>query len=91
MPSKNLNYNTPPPSAGDLQVTLDTIWIYISKWRPQISVKNCNKIQLWNLLTEERNSKFHLLERKSDISGKEKNYFIYNFQTKEWSPFNFEP
>ena len=72
----------PPESSKDLVNFQDTVWIKIfDKWKPQTSAKNCNKGQLWSLLTLEKESTFHFLERKQ---GTKKGYFMFNFQSQEW-------
>jgi hypothetical protein len=72
----------PPSKDKDLINFSDTVWIKIlHKWRPQISARNCNKAQLWNLLTSEKESTFHALERKK---GNQKEYFLFDYPSSTW-------
>ena len=79
---------TIPTRSGDLRPYKDRVFIYMGKnkgWIPQMSVLNCNKPRTWNLLTEEKNSSFHYLERKD---GKDKRLLIYLYHEKKWVDFD---
>jgi hypothetical protein len=71
----------PPENSGDFVNFSDTVWINLNGWRPQLSIRNCNKAAMWGILTTERESKFHCLER---IRGNEKRYFQFYFPTQQW-------
>lgn len=63
----------------------DKIFIYLGKekgWKPQLSVLNCNKIRVWELLTLHKESTFHYIER-SHLKQK----LIYNSDTKQFVDF----
>lgn len=52
---------------ADLIPYKDVVYIYLGKdkgWRVQLSVLNCNRVKIWNLLTVHPNNTFHYLERK---------------------------
>ena len=55
-----------PQKSGDLRPFKDRVWIYLGEergWRPQLSVQNCNKNIVWELLTASPQNLTHRLER----------------------------
>jgi hypothetical protein len=53
----------PPKHAGYLRPYLDVVYIYLPKkgWIPQLSVLNCNREQVWKILTDKKLAKIHYL------------------------------
>lgn len=51
-------------------------------WRPQLSVLNCNKPRVWQLLTAPKQATFHYLERKDT-----KQRLIYDVQNSTFIDF----
>ena len=79
-----------PKNSGSLRPYKDKLFIYMGKergWKPQLSVLNCNKPRVWALLTDEKNSTFHFLERKE---GKKVTRLIYLASSQEWVPFTLD-
>jgi len=75
----------PPKAAKDLRIIYDVVWIntnYIKgvetpHWKPQMSTRNCNRTQMWNLLTIHPNDKFHILERKYNTNPPKSSVFYH--------------
>lgn len=69
----------------DLVPFKDKVFIYLGKkkgWRPQLSVLNCNKARVWQLLTLPKESTFHYIERTHL-----KETLIYNLETEKFVEF----
>lgn len=77
---------TPPKHSGELRVDLDHVWINLKgNWRVQKTVRNCSRNSSWSLLTHEKYSKIHALERKNKLNGKVKDSKFYKYDSSDGS------
>lgn len=75
-----------PKNSGDLRPFKDHVWINVkSKWRRQLTIKACNRVASWELLTHPQYSKIRALERfeKENMKG-ESVVFSFDPSLGEW-------
>jgi hypothetical protein len=75
-----------PKNANELRNFLDHVWIYLGQWKRQKTVKNCSRKSAWELLTHEKYSKIHALERQSKLNGKPQTseFLFFDFSSSSW-------